>query len=631
MTRAAGRAFTAAVLGTLVSAAWLALFYTTDGAVRTDFDRDPPRLVRGVHPPEYDDRSGLTFAWTQRDMALRLPGLDRSVEWTWRLRLRAARPDASNPDLAFHADGLPVHAVRSPTDFEVVTITIPPRPERRRGAVLSMQVSATFVPGAGDPRELGVQVDWMEVSPAGLALPPRSAFAGAAAASAALGAAVALTGVTAGSAVGAAILLSAAAAAQISRGFGPHSAYPESVATAGIWIALALALGTAVAERWRRSPLRNTARFAAAFSAGVLFFTLLVVLHPDMPVGDAMFHAHRFQGVLAGHLYFTSTAPGNYLFPYAPGLYVVASPFAGLVARGPADMTLLRVVVLATDAAAGLLLYWMVAGAWRDRRAGAVAVAVYHLMPQSFSVVTTGNLTNAFAQSVAVCGFALMAQQPGSGRAVWMAALAVALGLAFLSHTSTFAIVATAAVLIAGLFRVRGDEQARQAATGVIIAALAAVAIAIALYYAHFMETYRSEFARIAGETATGAADAGGRGIAQRLLAGPYYLRLLIGVPALVLGVAGGVRLWQQPGGDRLTLVVAGWALACGGSLVLGIVTPVDFRHYLAAMPAVAVAAGAGSSFLWTRWRTGRLAVALLLSWMVWLGTLNWWGALAPR
>ena len=94
-----------------------------------------------------------------------------------------------------------------------------------------------------------------------------------------------------------------------------------------------------------------------------------MLLHPDMPIGDALFHAHRFQEVLAGTLYFTSIAPGNYQFPYAPGLYVVAIPFAGLVRRGAADMTLLRTIVCVADALAGLLLYAMaVAGARRSAR-----------------------------------------------------------------------------------------------------------------------------------------------------------------------------------------------------------------------------------------------------------------------
>src|SRR5262245_64169370 len=105
----------------------------------------------------------------------------------------------------------------------------------------------------------------------------------------------------------------------------------------------------------RRTALRNTARFAVAFSAAALFLKLLVLLHPNMGVGDTMFHAHKFQAVLAGNLYFTSIAPGGYAFPYPPGLYVFTSLFAGLVRRGTADMALLRIVCASADAAAGLL------------------------------------------------------------------------------------------------------------------------------------------------------------------------------------------------------------------------------------------------------------------------------------
>jgi hypothetical protein len=75
----------------------------------------------------------------------------------------------------------------------------------------------------------------------------------------------------------------------------------------------------------------------------------MVLLHPDTPVGDALFQAHRFQEVVGGRWLFTSVAPGGYQFPYAPGLYVFALPFAGLVTRGVADMTLLRIIVVLTD------------------------------------------------------------------------------------------------------------------------------------------------------------------------------------------------------------------------------------------------------------------------------------------
>ena len=85
-----------------------------------------------------------------------------------------------------------------------------------------------------------------------------------------------------------------------------------------------LVAGTWVAERVQGPTFRNTARFVAAFAAAALYLKLLVLLHPPMPVGDAVFQAHRFEWVLSGRYYFTSIAPGGYEFPYAIGLYVVA-------------------------------------------------------------------------------------------------------------------------------------------------------------------------------------------------------------------------------------------------------------------------------------------------------------------
>ena len=69
-----------------------------------------------------------------------------------------------------------------------------------------------------------------------------------------------------------------------------------------------------------------------------------------------------------------------------------------------------------------------------------------------------------------------------------------------------------------------------------LAATLAAAVVAVALYYAHFIDTYRTELARIGAETATAAPDAGGRGICERLASVPRYLRLYFGVPAILAG-----------------------------------------------------------------------------------------------
>ena len=360
-------------------------------------------------------------------------------------------------------------------------------------------------------------------------MPPRSAFAGSALTAAAAGAAIAMLGVTAGSAVGAAILVAAGTASLIGRGFGPYTEFPINAAQLSLAIGLALVTSCAVIQYARGHALRNTARFVAAVSAMALLLKLMVLLHPDMPVGDALFHAHRFQDVLGGKLYFTSVAPGNYLFPYAPGFYVFAAAFSGLVRRGLADMALLRIIVSAVDAVVAIGLYGMIVHARGDRIGGAIAVALYHLVPLDFGIQAVGNLTNAFAQSVSVLAFSMMsAASVRLEHRALVCLFSVVLACAFLSHTSTFAILAVITLLVAVLFWWRGGPALRSPALAVTLALVAAVLLAVGLYYAHFMDTYRTELARIGKETAAAAPDAGGRGIAARLESVPRYLETLL-------------------------------------------------------------------------------------------------------
>jgi hypothetical protein len=342
-----------------------------------------------------------------------------------------------------------------------------------------------------------------------------------------------------------------------------------------------------------------------------------------------LFHAHRFQQVLGGDLYFTSIAPGNYLFPYAPGLYVAASAFAHLVPRGPADMALLRIIATAVDAAAGALLYYAVVRARGDRLAAASAVALYQLMPLDFGVLAVGNLTNAFAQGVSVVALAMMAATPlRRDRWVVIALFAGVVTAACLSHTSTFAILSAACALVAVAFWWRGGPSLRPDAIAIAGSLVVAIGLAVALYYAHFGETYRTQLSRIGAETAAAAPDAGGRGILTRLVSVPRYLWLYFGIPVLVLALGGLASWWRGPSLGRLSLTVGGWALACLAFMALGIVTPVDMRYYLAAIPAVAICAGIGASAGWSAGGYARIASVVLLFWAVVQGVSGWWAAI---
>ena len=629
MTRGLGRAAATSLLGALAALGWLALVYGLRPTLTVDFDTSPPRLLSGVYPSEREPASGLTFAWTGEQVTLRLPGLDRRVPWQLHLRVRGARRiPAENPSLTLSADGLALETIATTTDFQEVMVAIPVQADRR-GLILSIHSSATFVPGPSDRRALGVVLDRLQLSPTGIVVPPRAAFAGAAGAAAAMGAAVAMLGVTAGSAIGAVVLLAAGIARMVATGFGPYTDFPLLAARTGLAIGGVMVLGALFVRIRMHTRFRNTARFAVIASAAALLFKLLVLLHPDMPIGDALFQAHRFQQVLGGDLYFTSIAPGNYLFPYAPGLYVFASAFADLVPRGPSDMALLRIIAASVDAVAGALLYLAVVRSKGDRLAGASAVAIYHLIPLDFGVLAVGNLTNAFAQALSVLALTMIASTPLPIRRWRMTLLfTAAVAAAVLSHTSTFAILSVACASIAVLFWWRGSPVLRADAAGIAVALALAVTLAVVLYYAHFGETYRTQLSRIGAETAAAAPDAGGRGIATRLASVPRYLWLYFGVPVLALAVGGLAAWWRRPSPDRLPLAIAGWALTCFAFMVLGIVTPVDMRYYLAAIPAVAVAAGVGASAGWSAGGYVRLGSVAVLGWAVLGGVMGWWAAI---
>ena len=440
------RALLAGVAGAAIGPACLLVLYGLNSRLAAEFDVTPPRQLSGVYEAERDDNSGLTFAWTGEVLALRLPGLDRRVPWTLELRARSAR--AETPELTFYADGVEITTVPSSPDFSAVRVDIPAKPERR-GLTITIGSSSTVVPGPHDPRKLGIMLDRLELSTAGFARAPPTALAAAAIWTAGAAAGLAMVGAGAIAIASVTLFFALSAAALLAHGFAPFGDYPETLATLAALAWLACVVTWLLMGWTHRDGHSWFPSVVLAVSTGFVVLKLSVLLHPNMPVGDAMFHAHRFHDVLGGRLYFTSIAPGNYSFPYPPGLYVFAMPFADLVRRGPADMTLLRTIVIAIDAVAAAVLAWGLVRGGASRVAAACALVLYHVVPLDYRIATVGNLTNAFAQSLAVLALAVMVAPFARRRGVELLLITTTLLAAFLSHTGTFAIGAASSGLIA--------------------------------------------------------------------------------------------------------------------------------------------------------------------------------------
>ena len=123
------------------------------------------------------------------------------------------------------------------------------------------------------------------------------------------------------------------------------------------------------------------------------------------------------------------------------------------------------------------------------------------------------------------------------------------------------------------------------------------------------------------------------RTVGDRLKLVPYSTSIYVGVPVLLFSVLGVIELWRRPRPDVLGLTLAGWTASCLLFLLVGILTPVDMRYYLAAVPVLAITAGYGAAWAWNEappvhrnlWR---VAAAVFLGGTISTGFHNWWNTL---
>jgi hypothetical protein len=646
MIRSAARALISAFAGAVAGGACLILAFTRQPALTLEMDRVlPPEIASGFYPVE---RAGeTTLAWTSRRAQITLAGLSRTSPWVCSVSIRGGRSDpAIQPVVALAVDGITAAAETATNDFRVMEITAPQRPSRT-GLILSITSSRTVVPGPSDPRELGVQIDRLVCLPAsaGLVLPPLGAIRDAGLAAGVFGAALALAGMMLGTAVLGAALLAAGQAFPFSMGAAPYSGFSGPMLWFAVWIfALTLAVLKAL-ERWRGQPLQNTARFVLLFSAAALYLKLLGLLHPSKLLVDAVFHAHRFEGVLGGGYYFTQPLGSGVSFPYAIGLYVFAAPWSAVTHD---YVTLLRVVVCTAEVVAGALLYPLIARAWGDRIAAAVAVVLFNVVPLPYGLVGNANLTNAFGQSVALAALvaaSLLPRRPG--RVAPVIGLFLLCALAFLSHVSTFPLLLVTLVVLAFFYRWRGGGALHRTAWCILGVTVVAALFAVVVYYGHFGAVYRAAL-RVRGEAPASQSrtDTPAPGLPSsprppvplhaRIGNALTFTVVTVGWPILILAVAGGWRLWAEGVHDRAAFVVAAWGVAYLAFLGVALMrVDAQYQRYaaefvarvtLATYPAAVMLAARGAGWAWRAGRATRIMAAVLLLCAVIVGVEQWAG-----
>ena len=290
MRRLLTRALVSAIAGGLAGALALYLAYRRAPDIGFTMDSAAPRVLWGFYNPE---RAGeLSFTWSRAQAGVTLPGLDRRVPWTCRVRLRGARPPGiPQPRVAVTVDGISTLGVGATNDFVEVTVPVPVRADRD-GVVVALASAPTFVPGGRDSRELGVQVDVITCRAAAPAAPPRAALRAAALATAILGAVFALLGAPLVAAIGGAIGVAVVQALPLAHGVALYSQLLHRLVplAAGAGLA-ALVIGAVAARASGRTPA-PAGRFVLCYSAAAFYLVSLALLHPSKTLVDALVHAH---------------------------------------------------------------------------------------------------------------------------------------------------------------------------------------------------------------------------------------------------------------------------------------------------------------------------------------------------
>ncbi len=666
MSRLFTRAVVMALVGAVASAALVALAFWRYPAIALEMDRDIPGATSGFSPVER--HLDETYAWSSGRAQVLLPGLDRTVTWRCVFRIRGSRPPGvPQPHVQIGADGVTLASATASNTYQDIDALVAAR-EERNGLTLMLATDPTWVPGPGDPRALGVQVDRVTCRPAddSMAWPPLAVLGAAAVAGAAFGAAFALSGLGTTAALALTLLTAAAQTMPLASGTAAFGTFPGRAIALSMWISVLMLVAIKAVEAVRRQPLSWYASCAVAVSFSTLYLKLLALLHPSKLLVDAVFHAHRFEGVQAGRYFFAQTMPDGVQFPYAIALYVFALPWAAFTTD---HVLLLRVVVCAVEAFAGLLLYPMIVRTWDDRLAGVFAVVYFAVTPLAFIVVGNANLTNAFGRSSALVAVAAAVWLPLSKRGALLqfVGLTLLISVALLSHVSTLSLLSVTLFVAAGLYWWKGGAGLRAPARWLAASVVLAALLSVVTYYGHFADVFktlervrsREAMSATVPAGAEGAAATPAEGTAGHQAAGAQPPRKVrgtmasalpertvlavslssraVGWPIFVLAVLGMWRLWARGARDRLGLMLLAWGVTWLAFVAVVMVAPVDERFQRYAIefldrvnytlaPAFTILASLAAAWAWRAGMLTRALALLLTIAAIVLGAQQWVG-----
>jgi hypothetical protein len=665
--RALGRTLgsSAPYLVTLVALVVLALAYQVRPSytIVAGSPTDAP-YWRDIHQDE-EDPAHQQYRWTTPHTLLYLQGVGGGA-YRVAFDLTGSRPAGfPPPQVRISAGGQTLAALQPGPARARYEVHVPASATPDGDLRVTVETTNPFSP-PGDKRQLGVVVYGVQIDPVGrdLALPPLDTWLPFTASAGLL-----------------ALLLGLA-------GWGPGVVRAGGIAWAlalagfllwdRLWITLipgvlvqvlliAGLLLLLLGPLWRLLYRAGGIRWPEAEQRGLLaIYGLAFVarmagqLHPQIKIIDLLFHAHRFDDVLAGRLLFTikSNEWGGHETFYLPTPYVFMLPLQWLLND---ELLTIRLFTVALDTACVFLVYYLAKRAFGDGRAGLLAAGLLVTLPQAVLPFSWGITANLFGQFVGLAAIAIAVgcyerlTRPGP----WLVLVGV-LTAAMLSHPGnvqlTGALMGGAIVVWAwgsGIGR-RGTGAfalgSRKAWLALAAALVASVLIAYVGYYSHFVASQLQQLQEIRTERAAKAATEGfsmitGGGVNDRTLgliqriarnrstwlldgvagfaaeAWAYFhtMPIVWGALGLILAAPG-----RNPARRRMLWAAAVWAAVVVLYAAVGLLANLYVRYPLFLLPLVALGAGLLLSALWPRGRASQWLVSLIML-AITLDALSFW------
>jgi hypothetical protein len=555
-------------------------------------------------------QSGETmFRWTLDGSRLELPV---SVA-TGRLgvRMRAARFAPGTADVAVSAGGAERDRwTQAPQGWRVRDVDL---------GDLRGSLGLTFRSHSADAEGLGVALDWVEVTGAGLIVPQARLMPGLAGFLVGIPVLVGLffRSGGAGFVTGVIVLAMTAAAIAMDRLGGlvavSRAGFPCLIALATTGVA-ARALGRAWSE-----PRDNDGARGAVIPAAVVVTALAALAHPFYYYPDVDTHARYLAEARADPGLLVD--PGDYqartgawtreiggrriAFPYSSAFHVLAWPAALLLGEELAVKCVATVALGLTV----LLVHALARCLGFGARTALLAQALIALLPVTASRLVLALYPALLAQALELLLIVFLARSAGgAGRGRWAWTLALMLLVCQAAYTGSLLNVGLLMPIVSVFDAAAGE---RRRALRLLVLYVAATLAVLAAQYARFLPVLWRDVLPHAAETTVASAEGAGAGIVAPAL---RRLGLFYDVAYPLLLVPGLIAI--RGAAPTARRVVAAALSAGGALLVLRYAAPVVFRDAkeveLLAAPVAALAAG-GAAWLWRRGPVPRAGAVLAI------------------